>query len=66
MLKTTLSRVFGYETFRDGQESIIQASIEGKDSCVFWATGHGKSLCYQLPAFHLKKTGTLFYLRYKV
>ena len=48
--------MFGFEEFRAGQEEVVRAAIEGRDTAVFWATGTGKSLAYQLPAFHLKKT----------
>ncbi|HHF3114835.1 TPA: ATP-dependent DNA helicase RecQ [Vibrio diabolicus] len=45
-----LEEVFGYQTFRDGQQEVIEAAIEGKDSLVIMPTGGGKSLCYQIPA----------------
>ncbi|HAS6144773.1 TPA: ATP-dependent DNA helicase RecQ [Vibrio vulnificus] len=45
-----LSQVFGYQTFREGQQSVIEAAVEGKDSLVIMPTGGGKSLCYQIPA----------------
>ncbi|MGP8309129.1 ATP-dependent DNA helicase RecQ [Vibrio sp. YIC-376] len=45
-----LEDVFGYQTFRDGQQQVIEAAVEGKDSLVIMPTGGGKSLCYQIPA----------------
>ena len=50
-----LSQVFGYETFRDGQEKVIDACLSGQDSMVLLPTGGGKSLCYQIPALLLDK-----------
>ncbi|MCV5977188.1 DEAD/DEAH box helicase, partial [Escherichia coli] len=36
--------------FRDGQQLVIDAAVEGRDSLVILPTGGGKSLCYQIPA----------------
>ena len=49
--QSTLQRYFGYSTFRAGQLEVLRAVVEEqRDVAVFWATGSGKSLCYQIPA----------------
>jgi len=45
-----LQEVFGFEDFLDGQETVINEILSGRDGSVVMPTGGGKSLCYQLPA----------------
>ncbi len=51
--KETLKTYFGYDSFRSGQESIIEAIMAGRDSLAIMPTGAGKSICYQVPALML-------------
>ncbi|MCX8962817.1 ATP-dependent DNA helicase RecQ [Erwinia psidii] len=50
LAERVLQETFGYQQFRPGQQTIIQASLKGRDCLVVMPTGGGKSLCYQIPA----------------
>ena len=52
-IHATLKNVFGFDTFREGQETVITKILEGKSVLAVFPTGSGKSLCYQLSALHL-------------
>ena len=52
-LLTGLQTHFGYTSFRKGQREIIAAILDGENVFAVFPTGHGKSLCYQLPALML-------------
>ncbi|WP_373503498.1 DNA helicase RecQ [Aestuariivirga sp.] len=45
-----LRQTFGYETFRPGQEEIVDTLLDGRNVLAVMPTGSGKSLCYQVPA----------------
>ena len=45
-----LRDVFGYDSFRPGQEEIVETLLEGNNALAVMPTGAGKSLCYQVPA----------------
>ena len=54
-LTQTLQDYFGHKSYRPGQLSIIQSILKGQDAAVFWSTGAGKSICYQIPPLHLNQ-----------
>ena len=51
---------FGLSCLRPGQAEAIAAALAGRDVLACFATGAGKSLCYQLPAvvLHARGRGT--------
>ena len=49
-----LKSVYGYSVFREGQEDVIGAILDGRDVLGVMPTGAGKSLCYQIPALAME------------
>ncbi len=50
-LDAALRTCFGHASFRGPQRAIVEHFLGGGSALVLMATGDGKSLCYQLPAF---------------
>lgn len=48
--RAVLREVFGFRTFRPGQEAVIADVLVGRDTLVVMPTGGGKSICFQVPA----------------
>lgn len=51
-----LQTYFGYDSFREGQETVINYVLDENSSLCVMPTGGGKSLCYQIPALMLEGT----------
>jgi ATP-dependent DNA helicase RecQ len=49
-LRPVLRDIFGFDDFRPGQEEVVRAALEGRDTLAVMPTGAGKSLTYQLAA----------------
>lgn len=48
--QSILKTQFGYDTFRTGQQEVIDAVLDHQPTLAIMPTGGGKSLCYQIPA----------------
>lgn len=48
-----LNKYFGYSSFREGQEELIDGILKGSDVMGIMPTGAGKSICFQVPALML-------------
>ncbi|MBZ9884793.1 DNA helicase RecQ [Mesorhizobium sp. CA10] len=48
--RRVLKDVFGFDDFRPGQATVIEALLSGRHVLAVMPTGAGKSLCYQVPA----------------
>ncbi|MCM1579507.1 MAG: DNA helicase RecQ, partial [Ruminococcus sp.] len=48
-----LKKYFGYDSFREGQQQIVESILAGRDTLGVMPTGAGKSICYQVPALML-------------
>ncbi|PMU06553.1 RecQ family ATP-dependent DNA helicase [Aeromonas salmonicida] len=53
MISSLLTRHFGFDQLRPGQETVISRLLAGQSAAAIFPTGSGKSLCYQLPALAL-------------
>lgn len=51
--REALKIYFGYDSYKQGQEEVIDAILDGRDVLAIMPTGAGKSVCYQLPALLL-------------
>lgn len=47
---SVLKDYLGHDSFRDGQEQMVDALLDGRDALCIMPTGAGKSMCYQIPA----------------
>jgi ATP-dependent DNA helicase RecQ len=52
-VKQKMQDVFGFSSFREGQQEIIQDLLQREDVLGILPTGTGKSMCYQLPSLFL-------------
>ncbi len=58
-LKFQLKKLFGFNSFKGLQESVIKNLLNRENSFVVMPTGGGKSLCYQFPALVQRGTAII-------
>ena len=58
-LKFQLKKLFGFNSFKGLQESVIRNLLSRENSFVVMPTGGGKSLCYQIPSLILEGTSII-------
>ena len=56
ILHAKLKEFFGFDSFKAGQERVINHLSSGGNAFVLMPTGGGKSMCYQLPALVMEGT----------
>lgn len=49
-----LKEYFGHDSFREGQEALIDSVLSGRDVLGIMPTGAGKSMCYQIPGLMME------------
>ncbi|MCT2538241.1 DNA helicase RecQ [Aquibacillus koreensis] len=54
-----LKEYYGFDTFRPGQQEVIQHVLHQQDTVAIMPTGGGKSLCYQIPGLTLDGTAVI-------
>ncbi|GAA0321761.1 DNA helicase RecQ [Bacillus carboniphilus] len=54
-----LKTVFGFSSFRPGQETVIQHILDHHNTLAVMPTGGGKSLCYQVPGLVMDGTAII-------
>ncbi|MGB2687600.1 MAG: DNA helicase RecQ [Desulfobacterales bacterium] len=52
-----LSHYYGYPSFRENQQEVIDTLLAGQNAFVLMPTGSGKSICYQIPSIMLNGVG---------
>ena len=50
---TLLHQLFGFSSFRQGQQEVVQGLLSQRSTLAIFPTGSGKSLCYQFVATQL-------------